>query len=331
MKQLLITAKLTVLIMISSFNLASGTEYFPALPLEFRQDRMWKIQAQIEKRWEKVKDAKQDFIFYKNKSDKEIVEEFKKLDNYRNRLWYRNPNKRPLVSNEDYTIAQGLLHKGNDQWPLQWLAFDYNHVDDTFNASTILIDGFHFIALKEPVCETVDAFFKILMNQDVKILIRLNPENENENISINYWEDKLIEGPYHHLIQTKIEYPLSVQEGATIPYFFTNNWIDNAIIELEELYKLISDVRKAYSHLDEKGPIACHCSAGVGRTGTFIAAFIIAENLDMYKPKNLSIESIVLELSIQRPKMVFNEKQYLLLYRFVEYYIQQRGFANIEL
>lgn len=331
-KQFLIAIKIMIIMMPALFA-SSEIHCFPALPIEIRKEREKKIREQIESRWNKLKELKKgEFArFERGKTDLEIQDEFRELNDFRNNLWYRNPKKMPLVSNEDYTIAQGLLKLGNDQYPLQWLAFEYNHIDNTYNASSIFMDSFHFIALKEPTCNTLNAFFEILMNHDAKILVRLNPEIEHASIGINYWEDKVIGGPNHQLIQTKMETSHCTHEGAIIPYFSIENWKADSEITVEELFDLVINVKSTHIHQTEDGPIACHCSDGAGRTGTFIAACIISDFLDRYKPKHLSIESIVLKLSIQRPKMVLNEDQYLLLYRFVDYYTQKLGFANTEL
>ena len=52
----------------------------------------------------------------------------------------------------------------------------------------------------------------------------------------------------------------------------------------------------------DKGPILVHCSAGVGRTGTFIAIDLVAEQVD--KEKKIDIAGIVTRLREQRMKMV---------------------------
>ena len=52
----------------------------------------------------------------------------------------------------------------------------------------------------------------------------------------------------------------------------------------------------------DKGPILIHCSAGVGRTGTFIAIDLVAEQVD--KEKKIDIAGIVTRLREQRMKMV---------------------------
>lgn len=327
---------LLIAIMISTSHTAICGEYFPTLPLKYRQKRILKIKTEVEERFNKVKELVGDFSKYqKDKPKEEIKEEFKKIDSLRHELWYDGHNANTFTSSENYTIAQSLFKVGNDQWPLHWLAFEYNHADDSYNASTILIKGhdlFHFIALKEPVCDSVDHFFKVLINHDAKILVRLNPQGDSEYDGIKYWEDKLVKGENHDLIKTRIDYTRNTVQGPTIPYFYTNSWPCSSAIELEELYDLVTKVHETYGKSDLINPIVVHCSNGASNTGTFIAAFIIADKLSyLHSPKSLSLESIVLELSIQRPQMVINETQYLLLYEFIDYYKNRRGHTDTEL
>jgi len=118
-------------------------------------------------------------------------------------------------------------------------------------------------------------------------------------------------------------------EAVYIPYCYTDEWTDNEGMRVEELYRLVQEVRAIYRLSDKERPIACHCASGVGRTGTFIAAFVLAELLDRSRDvSSLSIEEIVLKLSIQRPNLVGTKEQYLLIYRFADYYFDQMNKAH---
>ena len=69
---------------------------------------------------------------------------------------------------------------------------------------------------------------------------------------------------------------------------------------MSPLLSLTSVVMNSWSQ--DKGPILVHCSAGVGRTGTFIAIEI---GIDQIKQEGkLDIAGIVTKLRQQRIKMV---------------------------
>ena len=56
-----------------------------------------------------------------------------------------------------------------------------------------------------------------------------------------------------------------------------------------------------------------------------IAAYVLADLLDQSENEQVSIEEIVLMLSIQRPNLMGTAEQYLLLYQFVTHYLQQQN------
>ena len=58
-----------------------------------------------------------------------------------------------------------------------------------------------------------------------------------------------------------------------------------------------------------------HCSAGVGRTGTYIAVFKLWLDFEDNNVKKLSIKDTVLELRKQRCLMVQKKEQYVYIAR----------------
>lgn len=297
--------------------------YFPALPLETRQKHKEKVQTELTKRWQKVLQKKNSFAPYKKKSDQEILKEFQELQAFRQHLWYRNPGKSPHICHEDYMVAQSLLEKGYYR-TLNNIAFAYNCTDNTYNASTVLIEGYHFIALQEPNEKILNLFFKLLINHQVSILVRVKPDHEfSKEHSVRYWNGRLTKNSnITSLNVMPTEEVVKSSEHIYIPYHHTDKWEDNKGVDVKELYRLVKEVQQTNATSGKEGPIACHCASGVGRTGTFIAAFVLTEIIDQTKGEIIpSIEEIVLKLSIQRPNLISTAEQYIVLYHFVDYYL----------
>ena len=306
---------------LSPAPVAHPSHIFPALPLEYRQQHVDEVKKEITARWQKVKKTRPSFKAYAKKTEAEIISEFEDIQNFRLGLWYRNPQNSPRICQADYRAAQTLLEKGLYR-SINNIAFAYNNTDPTYNASTIVINDRHFIALQEPDPKILPLFFRFLINHGVSLLVRLKPEHEySDEFSVKYWENRL-SGDSSTL---KIDWLHSGTDfqPVFIPYFFSETWSDDKADDVENLYQLVNRVRTAYGKLENPGPLACHCASGVGRTGTFITAIILADLIDRSKDKGLSVEKVALKLSIQRPNLIANAEQYLMLYRFADYYLER--------
>ena len=69
------------------------------------------------------------------------------------------------------------------------------------------------------------------------------------------------------------------------------------------------------------GPILVHCSAGVGRTGTFIAVYKLVTEYGDDRVKELDLFQTVVEMRRQRIKMVQKEAQYVYIVKCVRDYV----------
>lgn len=140
----------------------------------------------------------------------------------------------------------------------------------------------------------------------------------------------------------KKEFLLTDKAGnkRTVMHYHFYTWPDNAGLSsenLEEVKKLV-DVVTEY-HASSKRPVVVHCSAGCGRTGTFIAMCNIVSAVEALKQfsssspakdkkqvtsydlsPRISVFSTVRKLREQRWTMVKTESQYSSIYEFLKFY-----------
>jgi len=90
------------------------------------------------------------------------------------------------------------------------------------------------------------------------------------------------------------------------------------------MYQLIQelDLRKG-TERNKKSPICVHCSAGIGRTGTFVAIHISLEN--WLADEEVNIFNTVKNLRFQRQGMVQTKEQYFFIHSAVNDIIQTKA------
>jgi len=96
---------------------------------------------------------------------------------------------------------------------------------------------------------------------------------------------------------------------------------------LEKVKDVSSSRKKKHS---EPSPILVHCSAGVGRTGTFIATFRMLssfESSSLFSRSRASVWDTVLDMRKARPRMVQKREQYLYIYQCIRDHLLQGGYS----
>lgn len=296
---------------------------FGALHLSFVsiEENFNTAQEGFQKRWLEFNvDNKKFHVWTKDCNEDELKNRFEQMDKERLQVYFINP--------EDF--SKGIGHyRPNYETPANFatwgsryqypLAFCYNLASPNYDASIITLHGTKFVAMEAPTQNNLSEFYQLLQQYHVTDLVRLTPANSKirEN-SFPYWEG-------HISINSKSAQSTLEINGKEINYLFTDCWVDHESIEPEKLLALVKAVMR------EENPsqmIAVHCRAGVGRTGTFLAAYALIRDIDTQMKNGVdidhiqvSIDKIFWELSLQRPFMVTKFSQYLTLYRLVDCYI----------
>ncbi|CAG2189960.1 Receptor-type tyrosine-protein phosphatase zeta,Tyrosine-protein phosphatase non-receptor type 7,Receptor-type tyrosine-protein phosphatase eta,Receptor-type tyrosine-protein phosphatase R,Tyrosine-protein phosphatase non-receptor type 5,Receptor-type tyrosine-protein phosphatase S,Receptor-type tyrosine-protein phosphatase beta,Receptor-type tyrosine-protein phosphatase O,Receptor-type tyrosine-protein phosphatase kappa,Receptor-type tyrosine-protein phosphatase delta,Receptor-type tyrosine-protein phosph len=143
-----------------------------------------------------------------------------------------------------------------------------------------------YIAAQGPKKSTVRDFWHMLWQENVGKVVMVTQLIEGKRDKcIQYWPDAVnepMEVDNYRLTMTKVkEHTLYVyrliifnnmnanQKDRKVHQFHFTQWPDHGV---PDSTKLVYFYRKVKSqHCNQNGPMVVHCSAGVGRTGTFIA------------------------------------------------------------
>ena len=103
-------------------------------------------------------------------------------------------------------------------------------------------------------------------------------------------------------------------------------WPDHGVPNTQDgkIFDIFKKMIEFTSTHKADGPIVVHCSAGVGRTGTFIAMYFLEKEINKQiklkeKEIKFSIFNLVRKLKEMRLYMVQTFEQYCFIYQFVNY------------
>ena len=221
--------------------------------------------------------------------------------------------------------------------------YKYNRVNLTsghkyINASWIHIPTRRkFIATQGPLPQTIEDFWIMCDYYDVEKIVMLCKLEENKVPKCaKYWDAKNMNYYEIHTVDKQaIDSGLDLRVFQLINYYKKNTtktiyqmhltcWDDHTALNHQYFGKIIQLINFIDQNKTDK-PIVVHCSAGVGRTGTFISLYnLYHEILQQINTINkefieFSVFNLVRKIKELRMFMVENVNQYKLLYSFVDY------------
>ncbi|XP_059382123.1 receptor-type tyrosine-protein phosphatase alpha-like [Carassius carassius] len=210
---------------------------------------------------------------------------------------------------------------------------------DYINAS--YINGYQeknkFIAAQGPKEETVNDFWRMIWEQNTATIVMVtNLKERKECKCAQYWPDQgcwtygnirvsvedmmvLVDYTIRKFCIQQVGDLSGKKPQRLVTQFHFTSWPDFGVpftpIGMLKFLKKVKNCNPQYA-----GPIVVHCSAGVGRTGTFI---VIDAMLDMMgAERKVDVFGFVTRIRAQRCQMVQTDMQYVFIFQaLLEHYL----------
>ncbi|XP_074490158.1 phosphatidylinositol phosphatase PTPRQ [Sebastes fasciatus] len=217
--------------------------------------------------------------------------------------------------------------------------------DDYINAN--YMPGYNsrkeYIAAQGPLPTTVNEFWRMIWEKNVQTLVMLTRCNEQGRVKCEQYWDYGTKYYENITVTATSEIPLEdwtirdfviknvkTAETRAVRHFHFTAWPDHGVPQTTEL--LISFRHLVREHMDQysrHSPTVVHCSAGVGRTGTFIAIDRLIFQIE--RENIVDVYGIVHDQRMHRPLMVQTEDQYVFLNQCSMDIIRSRTGTNVDL
>uniref|UniRef100_A0A1S4GFJ7 Tyrosine-protein phosphatase non-receptor type n=2 Tax=Anopheles gambiae TaxID=7165 RepID=A0A1S4GFJ7_ANOGA len=199
-----------------------------------------------------------------------------------------------------------------------------------------------YIATQGCLTNTIQDFWNMIWQENTRVIVMTTKEMERGKKKCEkYWPDPQQSKEWGHarvrcLSETSTadytlrEFLLSWrgQEDRKIYQYHFQVWPDHGVpADPGCVLNFLQDVNTRQAQLQLEGlmpgPICVHCSAGIGRTGTFIVIDMILDQiLRQGHECEIDIQRTIQMVRSQRSGMVQTEAQYKFVYFAVQHYIQ---------
>ncbi|XP_046546230.1 multiple epidermal growth factor-like domains protein 6 isoform X2 [Haliotis rubra] len=185
-----------------------------------------------------------------------------------------------------------------------------------------------FIATQGPMPKTVGDFWRMIWQEETDIIVMLTRLKEGIKVKCEkYWpeeksplklgdltitNDGVTERPDYCITQITIQHK-KLNERRQVMHLHYVTWPDHGVPSSPPLVRFWKVFRSMAA--DSKAPVVVHCSAGVGRTGTFIALEALMERAR--REGVVDVHEFVLKMRADRVSMVQTKEQYLFLHQVV--------------
>ncbi|GAA6077809.1 receptor-type tyrosine-protein phosphatase R isoform X1 [Tachysurus ichikawai] len=176
-----------------------------------------------------------------------------------------------------------------------------------------------YIATQGPMINTVNDFWQMAWQEDSPVIVMITKLKEKNEKCVLYWPEKRgIYGKVEVLVNSVRECEhytvrtLTLKQGGQsrkVQHYWYTSWPDHKTPDSTgPLLQLMTDVEESREASETHGPVIVHCSAGIGRTGCFIATTIGCHQL--LRDGVVDVLGIVCQLRVDRGGMIQTGEQY---------------------
>ena len=204
---------------------------------------------------------------------------------------------------------------------------------------------YYFIATQGPLSHTIEDFWTMCYDNKVSIIIMLCNLIENNVIKCaNYWNisdlknfeikklNKFVMKDKDIIIRDLELFNKEKKENRNIIHINLINWEDHKKLKKNDFNKIIELIKLIEKYKGKRNAVV-HCSAGIGRTGTFICMYNLYHEIiqQIYNNKNynfnkdtinFNIMNLVRKIKEMRIYSVENSEHYSSLYSFANYLLK---------
>ncbi|VDN02356.1 unnamed protein product [Thelazia callipaeda] len=201
--------------------------------------------------------------------------------------------------------------------------------NDYINASYVIAGDTTFICTQGPMENTIQDFWIMSVQEQVKVILQLCKYNENgREQCAEYFKDEETWVKYGSVRVRTLEKSINVAhlkkvtrtllqveykgKRIEVTHILYAGWPDQSVAESTSICR---EVRRLVLGLSQQKPVIVHCSAGVGRTGTFVTLEMAISLLK--KKEFVPMVEIAKRVRNQRIGAIQNDQQYLFIYRMI--------------
>ncbi|XP_073801992.1 receptor-type tyrosine-protein phosphatase O isoform X2 [Danio rerio] len=186
-----------------------------------------------------------------------------------------------------------------------------------------------YIATQGPLPDTRNDFWKMVLQQKVHIIVMLTQCNERRRVKCDhYWpfsDEPVAYGEISVEMLAETDSPewtirsfrlAYADETQDVLHFNYTSWPDHGVPTVNAIESILQFVQIVRQQVNRsKGPIVVHCSAGVGRTGTFISLDRLMQHIQEHE--YVDVLGLVSDMRSHRLSMVQTEEQYVFIHQCV--------------